>query len=115
MKELTVEQQKDYDSSMDNWMIEQLEQEIKDTRLLIRVKNRISKTTFENLLFELDESEHPSNYRIVDEPVGKPQENDELIVWVDQNTGGGYSGDSWAGTCCIELPNRKYFMWDYWM
>ncbi|MCJ7616532.1 MAG: hypothetical protein MUO43_08355 [Desulfobacterales bacterium] len=99
---------------MDGWMIEQLEQEQKDSRILNRVKNWVSNDLFENIVYELAESENPSDYRIVDEPIGKPQEEVGFIVWVNQN-GGGHSGDSWAGTCCIELPNGKYLMWDYWM
>lgn len=115
MEGLTVEQQKEYDASMEACMREQLEQEHKDSRILNRIKNYMSKSAFESLRCELDEGEHPSNYRIVDEPTGTPQisEND-ITLWVDQYTGGGYSGDSWAGTACIKLPNGKYFMWDYW-
>jgi len=100
---------------MDDWMIEQLEQEKKDAELLNQVKTYISDAEFENIKFELEESEHPNNYRIVDEPIGETQKNDDgYTLWVNQNTGGGDTGDSWAGTVCIKLPNGKYFMWDYW-
>lgn len=104
-----------YSGVMDEWMIEQLEQEKKDKDILNQVKLIVSGEHFENIVLEQDESEHPSNYRIVNEPIGDLQKSDELDTWVDQNTGGGISGDSWAGTVCVLLPDGRYLMWDYWM
>ena len=108
MEELTIEQE----NSMDAWMLEELEQEQKDSRILNRVKNWTNYDIFKKILYVLDESENPRNYRITDEPAGGPQNEDEITVWVDICR---CSGDSWAGTCCIELPNRKYLMWDFFM
>lgn len=102
-------------NTMDEWMTEQLEQEKKDREVLNQVKLIATDEYFKNIELELDESEHPSNYRIVNEPVGDFQKSDELDTWVNQNTGGGVSGDSWAGTMCVLLPDGKYLMWDYWM
>ena len=87
----------------------------KDQAVLEEVKKLVSSDIFKDIEYELAESENPSNYRIVDEPVGEHQDSTPFDVWVDQNTGGGYSGDSWYGTVCVDLSNGKYLMWDYWM
>lgn len=100
---------------MSNITKEKNEEYAKDQAVLEKVRELVSDDVFENIEYELTESENPSNYRIVDEPVGDFQDTTPLKVWVDQNTGGGYSGDSWYGTVCVELPNGKYLMWDYWM
>jgi hypothetical protein len=100
---------------MDEWMIEQLEQEKKDAEFLNHVRNSSSDSYFKHIEFEIEESEHPSNYCIVDKPIGEPQKNDDgYTLWVDHNTGGGHTGDSWAGTVCMKVSDKKYLMWDYW-
>ena len=104
-----------YASVMDDWMKEQLEQEKKDAEVLETIKQQVSAEQFENIKFELEESEHISNLRIVYEPVGTSQHESEgdYTIWINQSCG--YSGDDYSGTVCIELSIRKYLMWDYWM
>ena len=36
----------------------------------------------------------------------------KIKVWVDQRSVGD-SGDSFEGTVCIELPDKKYLVWSY--
>ena len=104
-----------YTSVMDDWMKEQLEQEKKDAEVLENIKLEVSAEQFENIKFELEESEHTSNYKIVYEPVGIPQHESEgdYIIWINQSCG--ETGDNYSGTVCIKLSIRKYLMWDYWM
>lgn len=104
-----------YNSVMDDWMKEQREQEKKDAELLERIKSEVSAEYFENIKAELEESEHPENYRIVYEPGGTPQRESEgdYTIWINQSCG--ETGDNYSGTVCMELSIRKYLMWDYWM
>ena len=69
-----------YTSVMDDWMIEQREQEKKDAEVLEDVKNSTSIAYFKHIESELEESEHPSDYRIIDAPVGEPQYDDTLYM-----------------------------------
>lgn len=100
---------------IDDWMKEQLEQEKKDAELLRHVKSSISDSDFKHIESEMEESEHPSNYRIVDSPVGEPQYDEiyHYTIWVDQSCG--ETGDNYSGTVCIKVSDNEYLMWDYWM
>lgn len=100
---------------MDDWMIEQIEQEKVDAEVLKHVKNSTSDADFKHVEFELEESEHTSNYRIVYTPVGIAEYNKKYhyTIWINQSCG--EIGDNYTGTVCMELSIRKYLMWDYWM
>lgn len=97
---------------------EQVEQYAKDQSILEDVRKQVSKGVFEEIKFEMEESEHYSNFRIEKEPIGDQQKNDgvgdSLNVWVDRHSVGD-SGDSWAGVVCVGLPGGKYLVWDYWI
>lgn len=98
---------------MEEWQKEQIEQNCKDVELLERIKNEVSTEHFEKIKAELEESENPSNYRIVYEPIGTPQHEGDYTIWINQSSG--ETGDNYTGTVCMELSIRKYLMWDYWM
>ncbi len=86
----------------------------KDQEVLKRIKECVSPEYFKDIEFELEESENPWNYRMVDVPVGSCQDGGgNYQIWVDQSCG--YCGDDYSGTVCMKLPNKKYLMWDYWM
>jgi hypothetical protein len=34
-------------------------------------------------------------------------------VWVNQTTNGGYTGDEFAGTICIEIGENEYLKYNY--
>ena len=100
---------------MDDWMIEQLEQEKKDVAVLETIKQQVSAEQFENIKIELEDSEHTTNLRIVYEPVGTPQHESEgdYTIWINQSCG--ETEDNYSGTVCIKISDNKYLMWDYWM
>lgn len=102
-----------YTSVMDDWMKEQLEQENKDAEVLETIKQQVSAEQFENIKFELEESEHTSNYQIVDTPIGMPQCEEDYTLWINQSCG--ETGDNYSGTLCIKISDNKYLIWDYWM
>lgn len=97
----------------EKWRLEEIEQDSKDEKLLEKIKNCVSGDVFIEVEFQLEESENPSNYRIVDEPVGKMQNEGVYNIWIVQS--GGETGDNYSGTACMELSIGKYLMWDFWM
>ena len=61
---------------------------------------------------EIEQSEGGWDFEIVDKSIGEYEGNNGIKVWIDQRSVG-QSGDSFAGTVCVELPNKKYLMWHY--
>lgn len=98
---------------MEEWQQEEIEQNCRDAKLLDRIKCCVSGDVFAEIKFQLEDSENPSNYRIVDEPIGTPQNEGAYTIWIVQS--GGESGDNYSGTVCVELSIGKYLMFDYWM
>lgn len=112
---LTAAERKDYDRAFLAVQKEELRQCKKDSKVLDYVKELVTAEFFEDIEYELDESDHWINLRIVDKPEGDLQKAESCFkVYVDQHSVGD-TGDSYAGTVCIELPNKKYLIWDYWM
>lgn len=102
-----------YTSVMDDCMIKQRKQEIKDAKILKKVNQQVSAEQFKNIRYVLEESEHAINYQIVDASVGTLQNEADYKIWINQSCG--ETGDNYSGTVCMELFIGKYFMWDYWM
>ncbi len=98
---------------MEEWQQEQIEQNCKDAELLDRIKCCVSEDVFSEIEFQLEESENPSNYRIVDKPVGNIQNEGAYNIWLVQT--GGEVGDNYSGTVGMELSIGRYLMFDYWM
>jgi len=84
----------------------------KDVAIIRYIKKQVPRKIFRAIVSELYGSEHWSNIRIVDKPTGNPQNDNwgNKIVWVDQYT---EFEDCYSGYIYIELPNGKYFAWDY--
>jgi len=95
---------------------EQIEQYSKDQVMLDIIRQQVAKEVFEDIKFEMEESENPSNLRIVSTPIGErvKTESNNINVFVDQHSVG-ESGDSWAGVVSVELSNGRYLVWDYFM
>ena len=57
------------------------------------------------------------NFKIVDQPIGEGEDQGHCFgdIFVHQTTNGGISGDDYAGTISIPLPNGKFLQFDYWM
>lgn len=55
------------------------------------------------------------DYRVTDAPCTSSKEDDyeSIDVYIDQWQNGGYSGDDYAGTISVALPNGKYFTFAY--
>ena len=88
------------------------ERERKTEEVLEAVRKQVSKEMFECIEFEISESGYTDNFRIIDAPIGKLQQTEDIKVWVDQYSVGA-SGDSWCGTVCVKLPDGKYLAWGY--
>ena len=80
------------------------------------VKPLASEDEFNDILDILAECDDTYDYSIEDKPKGKYQEEDYDFIkgaLVNQTTNGGYTGDEFAGTVSIKLPNGKYFQFYY--
>ena len=110
---MSEEELKIYKQAEKGWQDEAHEQDAKDQKLLDRIKCCISGDIFAEIEFQLEESENPSNYRIVDEPIGEIQSEGAYNFWIIQSCGD--TGDNFSGTICMELSIGKYLMWDFWM
>lgn len=82
---------------------------------ILRAIKSVKGNTFYKHLIELIKDAETTDYQeweIVSKPVGKCQEVTECgrsirKEWVDQRAVGD-SGDSWAGSICIQLKENKY-------
>lgn len=112
---MSIAEQCDYDRASLSIQREERRQSLKDSKVLNSIRNRVSQMIFEEINYELQESGNWGNFRIIDNPEGDLQNSESSFkVYVDQHSVGN-SGDSYAGTVCIELPNGKYLIWDFWM
>jgi len=107
------EERKQYDKAMKQHQEAQNDQYNQDQILLNKIKGCVSPECFEDIKFELKESENTSNYKIVDEPIGSCQNEGNYDIWIDQRCG--CSNDDYYGTVCMKLIDDKYLMWNYWM
>lgn len=80
-------------------------------KVLDYVKSLISLSQYEDVLETMKESDYTYNYQITDVPRGVYQKEDNY--WVNQTADGGFTGDEFAGTISILLPNNKYFQFNY--
>ncbi len=112
---LTKEQEKEMAESERILDEERMKEFEKDKKILKSVKKQVSSKLYKEIEYEIGESEGGFNFKIVDKPNGEYQNcnDDKIKVWVDQTMNGGYSGDSFAGSVYVELPNKKYLAWDY--
>lgn len=100
-----------YDSLTETWKYNQ--------RILRAVKSVRGKTFYKHLT-EFIKNAEPTDYHeweIVSQPVGNKQEVTEFgrsikKEWVVQHSVGD-SGDSWAGTICVQLKENKYLKFHF--
>jgi hypothetical protein len=109
---MTEEEKKLYDEMCEYDLVMELN---KQTHLDI-VKDKVSPGLYNDILEYIKDCEWTTEFCIVDEPVGEKQEEnyDNLTdVWVNQTTNGGYTGDEFAGTICIEIGENEYLKYNY--
>lgn len=85
----------------------------KDQAIIKEVEKLVSFKMFERINYEIKESCDTVNFRFEDKPEGEKQKDPELNIWVDQYTCGCGAGDCFHGSVYIELPNKKWLVWDY--
>lgn len=86
-----------------------------DRAILTQVQALVSKEAFHQIQESLSTSGHTHSYQIVDQPVGKPQDDGFVLgkVFVNQTFHGGPCGDDYAGTMSMPLRGGKYFQFNY--
>jgi hypothetical protein len=90
----------------------------KNRRLLNAITAVKGKTFYKHLATIIEESEGLRGLaEIVKEPIGKFQKEQHGRkipgIWVDQTTDGGYTGDTFAGTVCVQISENKYYKFNY--
>ena len=89
----------------------------RNRRILSIIERLKGKEYVKELESVLEESEFvDGSLNFVRVTTGKYQEEDyELIkgMWVDQYCNGGFTGDSFAGYCYIELKQNRYLKFHY--
>jgi hypothetical protein len=94
---------------------EMADQRAQENAVLDQVKAMVSPEIFEQIQDELCDSGFTHSYLIADAPLGEPQDNSFGLgeVYVNQTTNGGMSGDDYAGTMSMPLPDGQYFQFSY--
>lgn len=87
----------------------------KDLAILTQVQTLVPKKAFQQIQDSLSTSGHTYSYQIVQQPVGKPQDDGFVLgkVFVNQTFHGGPCGDDGAGIMCMPLGGGKYFQFNY--
>ncbi len=96
---------------------EKLENEKMHNALSV-VEGKVSKEMFEDIKEYIKDCDNTSGFCFVSEPIGDYQEEGyqyEHIegVYVNQTTGGGFTGDEYAGTICIEISEGEFLKFEY--
>lgn len=89
-----------------------------NNRVLKAIKSVKGDDFYNDLLDVIKESEGvQGKVEFVNNPIGNYQDEDEsaLIkgIWVNQTTNGGYTGDTFAGSVCVQLKPNKYLKFYY--
>lgn len=87
----------------------------KDNAILDELKSILSTEDYDELISMLEDSEN-NNFTITNIPIATIYNekvfNNKYKEYVNQHADG-ESGDCWYGNVSIELPNKKYFNYDY--
>lgn len=85
-----------------------------DAAVLESVKALVSPDVFAEIELEIGDSGSTSHYKIVDVPVGRPQDNEFPLgdVYVDQSCG--VCEDDFYGTVALPLPDGRYLQFSFW-
>ena len=92
------------------YLEEERNQTARDSELLAKVKERISKKIFDNVTYELNEC-CASNFSIVSEPIGDKQCWNGYNTWVVQHCG--CCEDDYYGTVCMKITKNEYIKWNF--
>jgi len=99
------------------WREEAEKEQIEQQEVLDTIKSKVSEEFFKEILEDLKQSGHTYNFMITDKPKGELLDDTEYdhvkIIYVDQTTNGGYTGDEYAGTVSIKISEDKYFQFSY--
>ena len=92
---------------------------LKDAEIFSQIRALVSDIVYEDIKQSMQDADNAYGFSIVDKPIGNFQQEDYFNElqgqWVDQTTNGGYTGDEFAGTICIQITKDKYFKYHYYM
>lgn len=88
----------------------------KNNRLLDAIRKVKGKEFYQELLDVIKDSEGIYGLaELVSKPIGQYQDEGDLIpgIWVNQTENGGITGDSFFGTVCVRIKEKKYLKFYY--
>jgi len=94
---------------------EALEQKLRNDAL-DKVKQMVGEAAFADYLEYIEECSYTFAFSIVGKPTGDMVDTKEYVfnhVYVDQYRNGGYTGDDFAGSVCIPLPDSLFLSFHY--
>lgn len=82
--------------------------------ILNTVKSMVTQEVFLDIERAMADS-YNREFKIVDQPLGQAEDQGYCFgdIFIDQTTCGGFSGDEFAGTIGIPLPNGKFLQFSY--
>lgn len=93
------------------------EEHAKEQAILDQVRLLVTESVFAQIEEALYDGDYTSthDYQITPTPLGKPQDEGYAPgdIFVDQTTDGGLSGDEFAGTVSMPLPDGRFFQFYY--
>lgn len=92
---------------------------LKDAEVFSQVRTLVTDEVYGEIMQSMEETDNVYGLSIVNKPIGEFQKEDYFKSlsgqWVDQAISGGYTGDEFAGTVCIQIAKDKYFKFHYYM
>ncbi|MHD0644204.1 hypothetical protein ACYPKM_01040 [Pseudomonas aeruginosa] len=84
------------------------------TAVLNEVRALVTPEVFAEIEEAITDSEQTTRFEIVDQAVGEPQDDGySFQVYINQTLHGGHTGDDFAGTVCIPLPDGRFLKFEY--
>lgn len=84
------------------------------TAVLNEVRTLVTGEVFAEIESAIRDSEQTFFFQIVDKAEGDPQDDGySFQVYINQTVHGGHTGDEYAGTVCIPLPNGRFLKFEY--
>jgi hypothetical protein len=85
----------------------------KNKKIINEAKKYLNEKQIEELELAFDETYNHS-FEIVNYKKGDLDDDyEEIKLYVNQTTNGGYTGDEFAGEQYVKLAHKKYLMWYY--
>lgn len=103
------------DEVLDSYYREIKDQEKKaEETMLKEVSKIVSRTKYRKIVDYIElNSDYTWNFEIVNKFRGEKQTEGGLVVYINQTTNGGYTGDEFAGEAYIKIGRNRFLKYNY--